>query len=82
MPYDVPEILEEDGVKFLRLVTSLPGYELADITVRPMEDKLVIMDKDQAVLKSCDLPESVDPFTVDASLSDDGVLTIKAPLKC
>lgn len=78
----VPEVVDVDGVKLVRLVTSLPGYDISEITVRPVEDKLVVMDKSEKILKSYPLPESVDPFTVEAELTKEGILTIEAPLKC
>nr|UQK61732.1 small heat shock protein [Protodriloides chaetifer] len=77
-----PVILEQDGSKFVRIQTSMVGRKLDDIIVKPMENQLVVLTKDNEILATFDLPESVDPFAVEADLSEDGVLTIEAPLQC
>nr|UQK61742.1 small heat shock protein [Sipunculus nudus] len=75
------EIIEQDGGRRMRLVTSLTGYTADDISVRPTDDKVLVLDGAGAVLCAFDAPESVDPYTVEAELSENGVLTIEAPLR-
>ena len=75
-------IFEEDGSKFVRLVVKFVGYGIKDLIVRPVEDKLLILEKPNAILGTYDLPESVDPFTVDADMTSDGLLTVTAAMKC
>nr|UQK61684.1 small heat shock protein [Arenicola marina] len=77
-----PEILEEDGVRTLRITAHLIGYKDGDISVRPAEAKLLLVNKDNDVIETFNLPESVDPFTVEANISEDGMLTVMAPLTC
>ena len=76
-----PQIIERDGVRMLQLITQLEGFRYSDLLVRPQEDKILVMDSSEKVLKSYPLPESVDPYTVEADISDEGVLTVLAPLK-
>nr|UQK61711.1 small heat shock protein [Flabelliderma ockeri] len=76
-----PQVIERDGVRMLQLITQLEGFRYSDLLVRPQEDKILVMDSSEKVLKSYPLPESVDPYTVEADISDEGVLTVLAPLK-
>ena len=76
-----PQVLEQNGNKILRLATHLIGYNADDVSVLPVDNKLQLVSKDNQVLHTYDLPESVDPFTVEAQLTDDGVLIVTAPLR-
>nr|UQK61728.1 small heat shock protein [Pareurythoe californica] len=78
---DEPIICEVDGQRVLRLVTHLSGYKSDDVIVKPVDSKLLILTKDDVTLKSYDLPESLDPFTVEAQLGEDGVLRVEAPVQ-
>ena len=74
------EIIEKDGQKVARLVVSFHGYGPDDITVRPVEDKLLVIDVEGSVMAEYCLPESVDPYNVEADMSEDGTLTVEAIL--
>ena len=87
----VPQILEgPDGERLLRVLSSVPADTRArQIAVRPQEDRLLIFRVGGAekegmlhheLLESVQLPESVDPFTVVATINNDGLLEVSAPL--
>ncbi|KAK2161354.1 hypothetical protein LSH36_118g04035, partial [Paralvinella palmiformis] len=77
-----PEIYDRSGYRTLRITAELIGCDANDVVVRPAEDRLYLLDKDDVVLTSYRLPESVDPFTIEADVSDNGTLVIEAPLIC
>ena len=91
----VPQIVEgPDGERILRVLSSVPASTRArQIAVRPQEDRLLIFrvggakdDADdvsmlrQELVETVQLPESVDPFTVEATINKDGLLEVCAPL--
>lgn len=78
-----PVILEKDGAKMMRLEVCLSGYSSDDVIVQPADCRLLLIHKaDSSVLGTFNLPESVDPFTIEAVLSEEGVLRVEAPLVC
>nr|UQK61707.1 small heat shock protein [Eunice torquata] len=77
-----PVVMEKDGAKVMRLEVPLNGLSCDDVMVRPDDKRLLILHKaDAALIRAFDLPESVDPFTIEAELLD-GVLFVEAPVKC
>lgn len=78
------EVIEYGGYRLVRLVAPLGDYYRPDdIVVRPHDQTLLVIDsRNDLVLLSHDLPESVDPFTVEAELLNGGTLVVVAPLKC
>ncbi|KAK2187323.1 hypothetical protein NP493_169g01039 [Ridgeia piscesae] len=78
------EVIEYGGYRLVRLVAPLGDYyQPDDIVVRPHDQTLLVVDsRNDLVLLSRDLPESVDPFTVQAELLSGGTLVVVAPLKC
>ena len=84
----VPEVVTgEDGCRVLRVVVSLPTITSPrQIAVRPHDDRLLIFRVGEAhilqheLLHSVQLPESLDPFTVEANVNAQGQLVVQAPL--
>jgi hypothetical protein len=91
----VPHIVVgPDGERFLHFLSTLPASTRArQIAVRPQEDRLLIFQVGgakgdagdvsmlrQELVETVQLPESVDPFTVEASINDEGLLEVRAPL--
>ena len=83
-PHVHVEVIEHGGYRLVRLVAPLGDYyQPDDIIVRPHDQTLLVVDsRNGFVLLSQDLPESVDPFTVEAELMDGGTLVVVAPLTC
>ena len=77
-----PEIYDRHGYRTLRITAKLIGYGAGDVIVRPTDDRLYLLDKDDVILTSYHLPESVDPFALEADVSESGLLVIEAPLRC
>ena len=84
-----PEVVTgEDGCRALRVVVSLPVPVTSprQIAVRPHGDRLLIYRLGEAhilqheLLHSVQLPESLDPFTVEANVNAQGQLVVQAPL--
>ena len=75
------KVIEKEESKVAQVTMAMRGYTTEDISIRPQEDVLHIQNKEGVTLKTFKLPESVDPFTVEAMLKD-GQLLIEAPLKC
>lgn len=78
----VPEVSDTEEGKTVKLQVRFHGYTADDIQVRPHDCDLHILSRDNRVLKTFHLPESVDPFTVEAKVVNDGCLLIEAPLVC
>ncbi|XP_035690331.1 alpha-crystallin B chain-like [Branchiostoma floridae] len=83
------EVKVEDGKFVARLDVS--AFSSGDLTVKTIDNKVHVHGKheetqDQHGLVSREfnrqylLPEGVDPLTVTSNLSEDGVLTVEAPL--
>nr|UQK61739.1 small heat shock protein [Polygordius sp. ID7] len=68
-----------DGTRLLQLKVALTGINQQDLAVRPVDSTLVIL-RNEEVLQTVELPESVDPFTVEAKMTKDGFLTVEALL--
>ena len=64
------------------LTAAISGYSADDVTVRPADNQLLLLNKENVVIPSYDLPENVDPFTVEAMMFDNGTLMVRAPLRC
>lgn len=86
-----PIVTEADGSRKLRLQVDIGEFTPEEIVVKTMDKKLIVHaaheEKRQGRTmsrefnKEYELPESVDPMTVNAYLGDDGKLVIEAPLK-
>ena len=87
-----PVVTERDGSRKLRMLVEVGNdFKPEDITVKTIDKKLVVHARHEEKSagrtmfrefnKEFDLPEIVDPLTVNAFLSDDGKLTVEAPLK-
>ena len=84
-------VAEENGRRMLTVVTDIGDFVKEEVQVRPVNDKLVIharrdvkQDGDTGFRefnKEYRLPESVDPFTVEAVIRE-GQLIVRAPLTC
>lgn len=76
-----PEVIMKGEERIFRLVTPMEGYHPGDVTVRPTENSLLILStKSEEVIKSFALEESLDPFAIEAHMSEDSILTVEAPL--
>ena len=77
---------KEDGSRHLRVMAPLHGYQPQDITVRPDGNTLLLFKMSQSgqdeLLQTINLPESVDPYTVEARVNHFGQLIVEAPLVC
>ena len=76
-----PVIMDKNGTKTVHVDIALSGYRCDDVTVRPDDKRLLVLNKSNALLKAIDLPESVDPYTVEAEMHD-GVLSVEAAMTC
>ncbi|BFZ15718.1 hypothetical protein BsWGS_18757 [Bradybaena similaris] len=86
-----PIITEADGSRKLRLEVDIGEFKPEDVVVKTMDRKLIVHAEHEEKTsgrtlhkefnKEYDLPESVDPATIQAYLTDDKKLTIEAPLK-
>ena len=76
-----PTVVEIDGMKILQVEVHLENTRSGDVIVRPVDKNLMVLNRNEDVLRNIALPESVDPFTVEASIAD-GVLRVQAPLMC
>lgn len=84
-------ITEPDGARKLHLQVDIGEYKPEDIVVKTMDRKLIVTARHEEKMegrtihkefnKEFELPETVDPMSVNAFLSEDGKLTIEAPLK-
>ncbi len=77
-----PTVMQVDGLKMLRVEINMRGRKVDDVIVRPVDDYIMVLDKSDCVLRNIALPESVDPFTVEALMTGDGILCVQAPLMC
>ncbi|CAG5128517.1 unnamed protein product [Candidula unifasciata] len=90
-PVKNPIITEADGSRKLRLQVDIGEFRPEDVVVKTMERKLIVHAEHEEKSsgrtlhkefnKEYDLPESVDPATIQAYIADDKILTIEAPLK-
>ncbi|GFS17958.1 major egg antigen [Elysia marginata] len=90
-PVKNPIITEADGSRKLRLQVDIGEFRPEDVVVKTMDRKLIVHAEHEEKTsgrtlhkefnKEYDLPESVDPATIQAYISDDRNLTIEAPLK-
>ena len=87
----VPVIADAGGAKKFKMVVDIEkGFGPEDITVKTVDKRLVVNGKREIKQggsvrtsqfnKEFDLPNDVDPLKVGAFLSEDGKLTIEAPL--
>ena len=74
-------IKEKNGAKFLQVDVPLAGFRFDDVTVRPDGCRLLVLAKSGDVVRTVCLPESVDPYTIEAEMTD-GILSIEAPMMC
>lgn len=72
--------VDQDGIRHLTLEVTLPSPSHDDVTVRLQDDNVIVLSQSKELTR-VPLVESVDPFTVRATV-DNGVLTIVAPLAC
>uniref|UniRef100_A0A0B7ATA4 SHSP domain-containing protein n=1 Tax=Arion vulgaris TaxID=1028688 RepID=A0A0B7ATA4_9EUPU len=90
-PVKNPIITEADGSRKLRLEVDIGEFKPEDVVVKTMDRKLIVHAEHEEKTsgrtlhkefnKEYDLPESVDPATIQAYITDDKKLTIEAPLK-
>ncbi|GFO35004.1 major egg antigen [Plakobranchus ocellatus] len=90
-PVKNPIITEADGSRKLRLQVDIGDFKPEDVVVKTMDRKLIVHAEHEEKTsgrtlhkefnKEYDLPESVDPATIQAYIADDRNLTIEAPLK-
>lgn len=90
-PVKNPIITEADGSRKLRLQVDIGEFRPEDVVVKTMDRKLIVHAEHEEKTsgrtlhkefnKEYDLPESVDPATIQAFIADDKNLTIEAPLK-
>ncbi|BFZ04957.1 hypothetical protein BsWGS_07996 [Bradybaena similaris] len=90
-PVKNPIITEADGSRKLRLQVDIGEFSPEDVVVKTMDRKLIVHAEHEEKTsgrtlhkefnKEYDLPESVDPATIQAYIADDKILTIEAPLK-
>ncbi|XP_059170873.1 major egg antigen-like [Physella acuta] len=90
-PVKNPIITEADGSRKLRLQVDIGEFKPEDVVVKTMDRKLIVHAEHEEKTsgrtlhkefnKEYDLPESVDPSTIQAYIADDKQLTIEAPLK-
>ncbi|XP_005113030.1 major egg antigen [Aplysia californica] len=90
-PVKNPIITEADGSRKLRLQVDIGEFSPEDVVVKTMDRKLIVHAEHEEKTagrtlhkefnKEYDLPESVDPATIQAYIADDKKLTIEAPLK-
>ncbi|CAI9730151.1 Hypothetical predicted protein [Octopus vulgaris] len=86
-----PIITEPDGSRKLQLQVDIGEFKPEEVVVKTMDRKLVVSARHEEKRegrtmhkefnKEYELPESVDPMSVNAFLAEDGKLTIEAPLK-
>uniref|UniRef100_A0A0B7ASS1 SHSP domain-containing protein n=1 Tax=Arion vulgaris TaxID=1028688 RepID=A0A0B7ASS1_9EUPU len=87
-----PIITEADGSRKLRLQVDIGEFRPEDVVVvKTMDRKLIVHAEHEEKTsgrtlhkefnKEYDLPESVDPTTIQAYITEDNKLTIEAPLK-
>ena len=91
-PATGPIVTDADGRKRLRLLVDIGSeFKPEDILVKTIDKKLIISAKHEEKTsgrtlqrefnKEYELPDIVDPQTVNAYFTEDGALTIEAPLK-
>ncbi|KAK3797314.1 hypothetical protein RRG08_014942 [Elysia crispata] len=90
-PVKNPIVTEADGSRKLRLQVDIGEFRPEDVVVKTMDRKLIVHAEHEEKTsgrtlhkefnKEYDLPESVDPATIQAFIADDRNLTIEAPLK-
>jgi HSP20 family molecular chaperone IbpA len=90
-PVKNPIITEADGSRKLRLQVDIGEFRPEDVVVKTMDRKLIVHAEHEEKTsgrtlhkefnKEYDLPESVDPSSIQAYIADDNKLTIEAPLK-
>ncbi|RUS86381.1 hypothetical protein EGW08_005831 [Elysia chlorotica] len=90
-PVKNPIVTEADGSRKLRLQVDIGEFRPEDVVVKTMDRKLIVHAEHEEKTsgrtlhkefnKEYDLPESVDPATIQAYIADDRNLTIEAPLK-
>jgi len=90
-PVKNPIITDADGSRKLRLQVDIGEFSPEDVVVKTMDRKLVVHAEHEEKTagrtlhkefnKEYDLPESVDPSTIQAYIGEDKNLTIEAPLK-
>ena len=73
-------IVENEESRVAQVTMGMKGFQREDISIRPQEDMLLIQNREGVTLRTFKLPESVDPFAVEAELKD-GQLVIEVPLK-
>ncbi|XP_076450464.1 small heat shock protein p36-like isoform X2 [Babylonia areolata] len=84
-------VTEADGSRRMRLSVDVGDFRPEEIVVKTADRKLIVHAEHEEKAagrtlhkefnKEYDLPESVDPSTISAFLSEDRHLTIEAPLK-
>ncbi|CAH1786246.1 unnamed protein product [Owenia fusiformis] len=91
LPTGGPVYVDADGIRKLRIVVDVgKDFNPEDVTVKTVDTKLLVSASKEeksanrtmqrTFNKEYDMPESVDPFTINAFLDDDGKLTVEAPL--
>ena len=86
-----PVVVQHDGSQKFRIILDIGSdYLPQDVTVKTVDRKLVLnaRHEEKGEGRSCikslsrefDLPESVDPNTVTASMTGDGKLVLEAPI--
>ncbi|KAK7477579.1 hypothetical protein BaRGS_00031184 [Batillaria attramentaria] len=90
-PVKNPIVTDPDGSRRMRLSVDIGEFNPDEIVVKTTERKLIVHAEHEErsagrtlhkeFNKEYDLPESVDPSTIQAYMGDDRHLTIEAPLK-
>ena len=75
------EVIETGDSRTAHIEVEIQGYTSGEINVRPQEETILVLDSIGNELRRFILPESVDPFAVEAVLKN-GILSIDAPLTC
>ena len=86
-----PVVVQHDGSKKFRIVVDIgTDYLPQDVTVKTIDKKLILSAKHEeksqgrssvkSLSREFDLPESVEPNSVTASMTNDGKLVLEAPI--
>lgn len=86
-----PIITDPDGTRKLKLDVDVGEFSPDEVIVRTIDKKVIVTASHEEMKggrkmtrsfnKEYELPDSVDPVTVNAYMSDTGTLTIEAPMK-
>jgi len=90
-PVKNPIVTEPDGSRKLKLQVDIGEFNPEDVVVKTLDRKLIVHAEHEEKAagrtlhkefnKEYDLPESVDPATIQAYIGDDNKLTIEAPIR-